>query len=293
MAAALALVAAVALTAFTALTALTPVGARAQGALTIPPPRGMLSDFAGVISAERADQIERLAQFVRAKSGGEIAIVTLRDLGGREVGDVALQIGREWKVGSKAAIGDAKRNAGVVVLLAPKETSPDGRGYLSITTGNGTEGFLPDAVAGDIRREASALLAQQRQRDYGAALYLITARIAERFAGEFKFSLDSAGIQAPPRTRRARGEPSGEPSGGGGISPFSALIFFVVIVLLLSRGRHSGCMGFLLGQAIGQAMGGGGRWGGGGGFGGGGGGGGFGGFGGGGGFSGGGSSGSF
>ena len=69
----------------------------AQGALTIPPPRGMLSDFAGVVSADRADQIERLAQFVRAKSGGEIAIVTLHDLGGRDVGDVALQIGRDWK----------------------------------------------------------------------------------------------------------------------------------------------------------------------------------------------------
>lgn len=254
----------------------------------------MLSDFAGVIPAEQAARIEALAQFVRARSGGEIAVVTLKDLGGREVADVALQISREWKVGSKAAIGDARRNASVVVLLVPKETSADGRGYVSIQTGNGVEGFIPDAVAGDIRREATAVLqsnAQQRQPfDYGGALYVITARLAERYAAEFKFSLDSAGVTVS----RRRGRAQSSDDGGGSVSPFFALVVFVFLILLFSRGGRGGCASFLLGQAIGQAMGGGGRWGGGGGFGGGGGGGGgFGGFGGGGGFSGGGSSGSF
>ena len=260
--------------------------AGAQGTVAIPPPRGMLSDFAAVISAERAAQIEALSQFVRARSGGEIAVVTLPDLAGREVGDVALQIGRQWKVGAKAAIGDARRNAGIVVLLVPKETSADGRGYISITTGNGVEGFIPDAVAGDIRREATPML---QRRDYGGALYLITARLAERYAGEFRFSLDSAGVTLSPVRRSAP-----QADDGGGVSPFFALIVFVFLILLFSRGGRGGCASFLLGQAIGQAMGGRGRWGGGGGFGGGGGGGGgFGGFGGGGGFSGGGSSGSF
>ena len=262
--------------------------AAAQRELTIPPPSGMLNDFAKVVGSDRAAQIEILAQFVRAKSGGEIAIVTLSDISGREVGDVALGIGRDWKVGAKAAVGDARRNTGIVVLLVPKETSSDGRGYISIQAGNGVEGFIPDAVAGDIRREATPLL---QRRDYGGALYLITARLAERYAAEFGFSLDSAGVPMPLRGRRARAQ---QPDGGGGISPFVALMVFVVTMMLLSGGRRSGCLGFLLGQAVGQAMGGGGRWGGGGGFGGGGGGGGgFGGFGGGGGFSGGGSSGSY
>lgn len=257
-----------------------------QAAPAIPPPRGLLSDFAGVVSAERAAQIEQLAQFVRDRSGGEIAIVTLADLAGRDVAEVALRIGREWKVGAKAAIGDTRRNAGVVVLVVPKETSADGQGYISIQTGQGVEGFIPDAVAGDIRREAAPYL---RQRDYGGALLLITARLSERYAAEFGFSLDSAGV--PGIERRA---PRGEPQG---VSPFFALLVFVVLIIVLSRGRRGGgCAGFLLGQAVGQAMGRRGGWhdhgGFGGGFGGGGGGG-FGGFGGGGGFSGGGSSGSW
>src|SRR5690348_17518378 len=34
------------------------------------------------------------------------------DLGGRDPSEVALRIGREWKVGNLAAIGDQSRNAG-------------------------------------------------------------------------------------------------------------------------------------------------------------------------------------
>jgi len=248
----------------------------AQGP-AIPPPVGFVSDFANVLPAADVAKMTRLIEIVRAGSQGEIAVVTLPDLEGRDVGDVALRIGREWGVGAKADIGDRARNAGVVVLLVPSETSADKRGYISIQVGQGAEGFITDGMAGDIRREATPLL---QQRAYGAALALITARLAERYAAEFAFSLDSTLVPQ----RRA---PSGE-----GTSPLVFLVIFIVLVIVLSnigkRGRRGGLM--VLPVPMGRR---GGGWGG-GGFGGGGfGGGGFGGFGGGGGFSGGGSSGSF
>lgn len=257
----------------------------------IPAPRGYVNDFAGVIDAGNAARIEHLAQYVRANSGGEIAIVTMKDIGGRDVGDVAMRIGREWKVGAKAAIGDKKRNAGVVVLVVPKETSSDGRGHISIQVGQGSEGFIPDAVAGDIRREATPYF--QRQ-DYGGALALITARLAQHYAAEFQFSLDSAG--AMPARRVAR-QPAQNTDGGSFIGPLIGLIIFLLIFgrIFGGRGRRSGLGGALpwiilsqMGRRGGGGSGGGasGGWGGGGG-------GGFGGFGGGGGFSGGGSSGSW
>jgi len=257
-----------------------PLPAQQRGAPAIPPPRGLVNDFAGVIPADQAARIERIAQVVRDASGGEIAVVTLPDIAGRDVGDVALQIGREWKVGANAKVGDARRNAGMVILVVPRQSSTDGKGHVSVQTGNGTEGFITDATAGDIRREATPLLARG---DYGTAIELMTQRVAERYAQAFNFSLDSVAripaAQAPAR-RRA-------PSGG--FPPGLALVLFVIVFMILTRGRGSGCLWMLL------SMQGGGRRGGfGGGFGGGdGGGGGFGGFGGGGGFSGGGSSGDF
>jgi uncharacterized protein len=248
----------------------------------IPAPRGLLSDFAGVVSADGAERITRIAEYVQARSGGEIAVVTLRDLAGREALDVAMRIGREWGVGAEADIGDRRRNAGVVLLVVPKETSPDGRGYIAISTGRGAEGFLPDGATGDIRREAVPLL---QAGDYAGAIELMTFRIAERFAGEFGFSMDSVGVTSPAAA-----------SGSGGDFPVGLLVFllFFVVFPLLSRasgrGRRGGGM-VIMPPIIGGSSG----FGGGGGFGGfgGGGGGGFGGFGGGGGFSGGGSSGSW
>lgn len=222
----------------------------------------------------------RLIEIVRAGSRGEIAVVTLRDLEGRDVGDVALRIGREWGVGDNAAVGDRARNAGVVVLLVPRETSGDGSGHLSVQVGQGAEGFVTDGIAGDIRREATPLL---QQGAYGAGLALITARLAERYAAEFGFALDSTLVPRRPA-------PSSQ-----GIPPWIFLLIFVMVATALSNmGRKGGRGGPLV---VPFPFGGrGGGWGGGfggGGFGGGFGGGGFGGFGGGGGFSGGGSSGSF
>jgi uncharacterized protein len=242
----------------------------------------MVNDFANVLSPSAVTRMERLAQDVRDKSKGEIAVVTLPDLAGRDPSDIALRIGREWKVGNMADIGDRSRNAGAVILLVPKETSSDGRGYCRVETGQGAEGFITDATAGQICRDATPAF---QQRDYSAGTEYVTQQVAQRFAREFGFALDSSLAAPVVRTRQPARR------GSGGISPVFLLIALFIVLSLLGggrrgRGRGCGCLPIFLPMG---GFGGGGRGGGwsGGGFGGGGGGG-FGGFGGGGGFSGGG-----
>lgn len=266
-------------------------------AVQIPPaPRGygtnaaeIVVDAAGVLPATSVDHINRIAFDVHQKSGGEMAVVTLADIGLRAPVDVALAIGRAWKVGANAAIGQRTRNAGVVILLVPKETSTSGRGECFVTTGQGTEGFITDAQAASFCREAVPYF---RQREYGPAMELVASRVAGQFAQEFGFTLDSSSglapgmqpdVQPPPRSGR-----------GGGLSPFTIFVLFIVAYIILSSlsRRRGGCGGggcipipIIFPTGGGYSRGG---WGGGGGGFGGGGGGGFGGFGGGGGFSGGG-----
>lgn len=254
------------------------VSAGAQEALFPSRPTGLVSDFAGVIPDATEAQITRLIEIVRAGSQGEIAVVTLRDIGSREALDVALQIGRAWGVGARADIGDRARNAGVVVLLIPKETSSDGSGQIAISVGQGAEGFITDGVAGDMRREATPLLAAG---NYGDGLALITARLAQRYSAEFGFALDSTLV---PRQRPREFQ----------IPPVFIVIAIILLISLLNSGGGGGRGGrrrrggvVILPFPMGGGFGGGGF--GGGGFGGGG----FGGFGGGGGFSGGGSGGRF
>ncbi len=265
--------------------------ARAQGAapvrrgadaVTIPAPVGLVNDFAHVIPAPNAAHIEQIATEVRTKSRGEMAVVTLPDIGDRASADVALEIGRQWKVGKIGAPGDPTRNAGAVILVVPKETSSDGRGHCFIATGRGTEGFITDGDAGDICREATPYF---RSRDYGTGIELVTYRTAQRFADEFHFTIDTA-LAATEEPLAREVQDSG--TGTGGLSPFALFFLLFVVFLLLSRlrGRGGGPRGCLpifipFGGGGWGAGGGGGGWGGGGG-------GGFSGFGGGGGFSGGG-----
>jgi uncharacterized protein len=265
-------------------------------AVQIPPaPRGygtsaaeIVVDAAGVLSSSSVDRINRIAFDVHEKSGGEMAVVTLPDIGLRAPVDVALAIGRAWGVGANAAIGQRTRNAGVIILLVPKETSTSGRGECFITTGQGTEGFITDAEAASYCREATPLFREQR---YSDAMELLAARVASEFATEFGFTLDSS--SAAPVV--VQPEPSSGGRTTGGLSPFAIFVLFIVawiILSSLSRGRGCGGGGCIPIPIIFPTGGGYRRGGWGGGFGGGGfgggGGGGFGGFGGGGGFSGGG-----
>src|SRR5947209_10329332 len=123
------------------------------GSDSLPPPRGYVNDFAGVLDPRAVSRMEAVIAEVRAKSRGEIAVVTVRDIGDRAASDLALQIGRQWGVGAKGAAGDPAKNLGVVVLLVPLKNHRPGTGRVFIATGRGAEGFLPDARVGR-RRDA-------------------------------------------------------------------------------------------------------------------------------------------
>jgi len=257
--------------------------------VALPAPRGFVNDLAGVIDSAAILRMEATIREVREKTQGEIAVVTLADLGNREAGDVALQLGRQWGVGAQGEAGDPAKNLGVVVLLVPLKDHQRGTGRIFIATGRGAEGFLPDARVGRIRDAMTPYFATE---DYGRGLETGVALLAQTFAAEFHVSLTNAGAPpaavplAAPQARR--------------IVPRAVVILIVMVILLIflstrarearsGRGRRRG--GWWSGGGFGGWGGGGfgGGWGGGGGgFSGG-----FGGFGGGGGFSGGGAGGRF
>jgi uncharacterized protein len=253
--------------------ALAPAPARAQ--LQLPAPVGYVNDFANVIDPAYRDSMQAVIDEVRAKSGGEIVVVTLPSLEGRSRDEVALQIGREWKVGQKGEPGDPMRNTGTIVMVSMQDRK------WKIETGDRTITFITAAEAGRIGRD---LMVPELQRgNAGRGIYLAVAAVAQKYAQQFQFEL-SPNFQPAPQVqpRRPYDDGRGRRGGGGG-----QLVIFIIVILflLLSRGRV-GCLPLVFMGGGGGYRGGG--WGG-GGFGGGGGGGGFGGFGGGGGFSGGGS----
>ena len=55
--------------------------AGSQSKMTIPPSTGVVNDFAHVLDPATIQRITRIAEDVRSKSRGEMAVVTLSDIG--------------------------------------------------------------------------------------------------------------------------------------------------------------------------------------------------------------------
>jgi uncharacterized protein len=241
-------------------------------------PVGHVNDFASLLDPATRPELEDLLTRLQSATGAEVAVVTLPTIGDRDEAEVALAIGRKWGVGRRAAIGDPRRNAGLVLLLVPRQNHQPGTGHVRIEVGQGLEGIVTDASSGQIRRDVMGPDLAQEQ--YGAALVNGTKALTGLIARGYGVT-DSTLALAPPQTVTSRP--------GSQFFPLLPLLLFLLVGALFNRVGRRRRVYWGGGPWIGGGWGGGGF--GGGGFGGGGGG--FGGFGGGGGFSGGGSGGRF
>ncbi|MBK9130182.1 MAG: TPM domain-containing protein [Gammaproteobacteria bacterium] len=101
---------------------------------------GRVVDQADILpAAARAELDEMLAAHERAGSN-QVVVVTVDSLQGYAIEDFGYQLGRYW------GIGQAARNNGVLLLVAPKERE------VRIEVGYGLEGTLTDALAHNIIR---------------------------------------------------------------------------------------------------------------------------------------------
>jgi uncharacterized protein len=181
-------------------------------------PTNYLNDFARVVDAGTAAQINALCAEVEQKTKAQIAVVTIRSLGGAEAPDFANRLFKKW------GVGDKERDRGVLILLAV-----DDRKYW-IEVGYGLEPILPDGKVGGFGREIVPTLREGR---YGAALLTLTDRVAETIAADAGVQL--TGLQ--PREQPVTSPPTNN-------FPwlfFLLFVFFVLLPALSMFGRRSGC----------------------------------------------------
>ena len=221
-------------------------------------PSGYVNDFAHVINAATAAQLEDMCRQVDDKAHAQISLVTINTLDGSDVESYAVDLFKQWGIGAKST------NRGVLILYAIRDHKA------RIEVGYGLEPILPDGKVGGFQREAIPIL---RGGNYSEALSLVTTRVADVIASD-------AGVQLS----TPQPEPAYEPvpqRHDNGIS-FGGIILIIVIVLIVLVTPLRSLLFWILLNSIFGGRGGGYRGGGFGGFGGGGGGGGgFGGFGGG------------
>jgi uncharacterized protein len=127
-------------------------------AQTFPQLTGRVVDQAHLLTPAQVADLSSKSEALEAQSGRQFVIATVNSLEGYPIEDYAYRLGRAWKIGS------AKNNDGVLLLVAPNERK------VWIATGYGAGGFMTDAMAGVITREAILPHFKQNPPDYGGGI---------------------------------------------------------------------------------------------------------------------------
>ena len=228
-----------------------------------PNPPMAVNDFGNMLEPFQKQALEQKLRAYNDSTSSAIVIVTVPDLQGYDIADVALKYLRTWGIGVKG------KNNGILILVSKADRKA------RIEIGDGLEGAVTDVMAKQIIDDQ--MIPNFKQNDYYRGFDNAVDAIIQAAAGEYK---------ADPKS-------TGNDNSGGGSMILILVIVFILIAFMSGKGGGGGggsymsrkgskSFGALPWFLLGNILGGGGR--GGGGFGGGGGGfggGGFGGFGGG------------
>lgn len=171
-----------------------------------PVSRTIVTDYTNTLSTQEKAVLENKLVAFNDTTSTQIAVVLVNTTDGYDVADYAVRLAQKW------GVGQAKYNNGIMLLAAIGDRA------VTIQTGYGLEGALPDAIA--YRIIENDIKPSFRAGDYYQGLDDATNSIISYTKGEYK-----------EKTRRDSG--SGE---GGGISGIAVIIIIVIIFALISKG---------------------------------------------------------
>jgi uncharacterized protein len=191
-------------------------------AAEVPRLRGRINDYAGLIPAAKAQELEtRLARFEK-ETGHQIALLTIPTLGGDSLEDFGIRVAENWKIGLKGF------DNGAILIVVPQERK------LRIEVGYGLEGVLPDAIASRIIREI--IVPEFRANNYVRGIEAGLDAILKAAQGE----------PLPERARNAR--PQGASQGS---SLPTVLMLTALLALFIGMTRRRAVSGAFGGAAAG------------------------------------------
>ena len=186
----------------------------AWAAADFPALTGRVVDEAHILSPVTIADTERKLADLEQKSGIQFVVATVPSLGGEEIEPYANELFRTWR------LGEAKKNNGVLLLVAPKERR------VRIEVGYGLEGTLTDAVSSVII--ANVIAPRFKAGDYDGG---VTRSVDDIIT---VLTTNSAEWKPKPTDTRAEHDPSLFDA----LAPF--LIFLFIMFILTRVGRRGG-----------------------------------------------------
>ncbi len=135
-----------------------------------PSPRAYVNDNAGVMDAQTAAKLNGVLAGLDAKAKAQVAVLTVKTLGGADLETYAVETYKKW------GIGDKKTNRGVLLLVAVDDHKA------RIEVGYGLEGLLPDGLTGAIQDKY--MIPYFKAGDYSSGIYNGSLALASVIAGD-------------------------------------------------------------------------------------------------------------
>ncbi|WP_244927450.1 TPM domain-containing protein [Sphingobacterium alkalisoli] len=171
-------------------------------------PSSLVSDFTNTLSGSEVNDLEQKLLAFEDSTSIQIAVVLINSTNGYDIADYAVRLAQKW------GVGQSKYDNGIMILAAIGDRA------VTIQTGYGVEGAVPDAIA--FRIIENDIKPNFRRSAYYAGLNSATNSIISYTKGEYK---------ADPKAE--------ENSGGKGSSLLFVIIIFIVIALI-SKGGGGG-----------------------------------------------------
>ena len=160
---------------------LTAIPARA---LDVPPLKGRVNDYAGMLSPSTRDTLNRMLAGFEQHESTQIVVLTIPSLKGDSLDGFSIRVAEKWK------IGQSGKDNGVILLISRDDRK------IRIEVGYGLEGRLTDLVSGRIIR--NIIVPEFRQGNFDQGVMNGVTAIMAVVKGEF---------HAQPSTPGGRGAP--------------------------------------------------------------------------------------
>ena len=176
-------------------------------ALDVPPLKGRVNDYAGMLSSYAKQQLDGILRDLEKNDSTQIVVLIIPSLDGEVLEEFSIKVVDQWKIGQKGL------DNGAVLLITKKERK------IRIEVGYGLEGSLTDLMAGRIIR--NVLVPQFRAGNFDQGVLDGVQAMIGVVRGEY---------QAPEKI------PSPKGSGSKG-TPFPFIILIAVAFLISMLGR--------------------------------------------------------
>lgn len=165
-------------------------------------PNRLVNDYTNTLSETEINQLEQKLVAFDDSTSTQIAVVLIKSLDGYDVADYAVRLAETW------GIGGSKNNNGVLLLASIGDRK------VTIQTGYGVEGALPDAIARRIIE--NEIKPNFKTGNYFGGLDQGTSAIISYTKGEYK--------EARKKPQESKG-----PSG------FVIFLIIIAIIFLISK----------------------------------------------------------